>query len=828
MNDWLETCKQQTIIYDEHGNHSTWYALPDSQLIIDSFHFPSTDGRLQVFDYRSYTAFQNKVMATAKPVYRFLLEDSADVSAWLQGTIDFPQTYKISSDRSLSVADSSSLEHFFEERFCTVYGSNALSYLHREYPVPGRNGSTYYVDYLVEYHDGRKVAVEENGVAYHHPLIIGKQAYRTQLDKQNTCSYLGIRLFRFTTLDCSHPAIVDDQIRHFFGDARFFRPSGFAVERSFQLYEHQEEALQAIQQLRSTSNPPHAVLQVFPTATGKSRIVEEDLTIYLTQYPNAKVLIVAPTIRIVEDWRRRITGFTAEIIVGTYYLLWYYASKVPPTYFSYIVVDEAHHAAAPTIRRSLQYFQSEFLIGLTATPDRLDKKRLEEIFGSYQTSLTLADAIEKGIIAPIRAFRVETNLNLAEVRFNGRDYINADLERALRVDSRDSLIVDVLLRYFASGQKGIIFCISVAHAQHMEKLLVDCGMKAKAITGKTRNVSTIIEEFRFSDLQFLCSCNLVNEGWDVPEVEVLVMARPTISKVLYQQQLGRGLRKCEDKECLFVIDVVDQYGSLARPWSVHAIFSQPCYTPFGLLNRTYQVGEMVEVLGLSETVQALIPVDITTFERQYEGYLDEEQAARNLYIGTETLRTWVKQGSVSADLSLPLGKRWIYYFKPESLEYIRQSKGLGVHTDETLKDDFIAFLKEKNYTFSFKMVFMLSMFKHCNMHGEASIDVVMEDYRRFYLNRLASQLPVDRERCMYTEEFLSDKVAVKRNMLTNPFEKFERKRFVHYVKDLNLIGFNPILYASLSEQDINECTTLLTKHLKEYYQNLGGLPDELL
>jgi hypothetical protein len=92
MNDWLETCKQQTIIYDEHGNHSTWYALPDSQLIIDSFHFPSTDGRLQVFDYRSYTAFQNKVMATAKPVYRFLLEDSADVSAGVQGTIEFPQT----------------------------------------------------------------------------------------------------------------------------------------------------------------------------------------------------------------------------------------------------------------------------------------------------------------------------------------------------------------------------------------------------------------------------------------------------------------------------------------------------------------------------------------------------------------------------------------------------------------------------------------------------------------------------------------------------------------------------------------------------------------
>lgn len=828
MTEWLETYKQETIIYDEHGNHSTWYALPESHLIVDSFHFPSPDGRLQVFDYRSYTTFQNKVMAEGKPVYRCLLEDSKEASAWLHGNIEFSQTYKISADRSLSVADSSSLEYFFEERFCAVYGSNALSYLHREYPIPARNGSTYYVDYLVEYRDGRKVAVEENGVAYHHPLIIGKQAYQTQLDKQNTCAFLGIRLYRFTTLDCSHPVIVDNQIRHFFGDVRLFLPSGFAAQRAFQLYEHQEEALQAIQQLRATSNPPHAVLQVFPTATGKSRIVEEDLGLYLTQHPDAKVLIVAPTIRIVEDWRKRIAEFSAEIIVGTYYLLWYYASKVSPTYFSYIVVDEAHHAVAPTIRRSLQYFQSEFLIGLTATPDRLDRKRLEEVFGSYQTSLTLSDAIEKGIVAPIRAFRVETNLNLAEVRFNGRDYVNADLERALRIDSRDALIVDVLMRYFSSGQKGIIFCISVAHAQQMEKLLVANGMKAKAITGKTRNVSTIIDSFRFSDLQFLCSCNLVNEGWDVPEVEVLVMARPTISKVLYQQQLGRGLRKCEGKECLFVIDVVDQYGSLARPWSVHSIFSQPFYVPFGLLNRSYHVGEMIEVLGLSETVQALIPVDLTTFEGQYEGYLDEEQAARDLYIGTETLRTWVKQGSVSADLSLPLGNRRIYYFKPESLEQIRQSKGLGVHTDETIKDDFIAFLKEKNYTFSFKMVFMLSLFKHCNMHGEASIDDVMEDYRRFYLNRLASQLPVDRQRCTYTEQFLSDRVAVKRNMLANPFEKFERKRFVHYLKDLNLIGFNSVLYSSLTAQDISECTSLLTENLKEYYQDLGGLPDELL
>ena len=306
------------------------------------------------------------------------------------------------------------------------------------------------------------------------------------------------------------------------------------------------------------------------------------------------------------------------------------------------------------------------------------------------------------------------------------------------------------------------------------------------------------------------------------------MARPTISKVLYQQQLGRGLRKNATKEALYVIDVVDQYGSLATPWSVHALFSQSFYVPFGLLNRTYQIGDMVKVLGLSETVRALIPVDINTFERQYEGYLDEERAARELYIGTETLRTWVKQGSVTADLILPLGMRRIYYFKPEALDHIRQIKNLGLHTDATLKKDFLAFLEEKNYTFSFKMVFLLSLFKHCNMHGEASIDAVLEEYRNFYLNRILSSLPVDRPNCIYTKQFLEDTVAVKRNMLANPFEKFERKRFVHYLKDLKLIGFNSLLYASLSQEERTECTTLLSLHLREYYQDLGGLCDGLL
>lgn len=821
------------IDYDQ-DNYSCCCQKAGCIVIIDHFSFAECH---EPFDYRHYTIEQNALMRRALVLYRLLAsEDEHTLASWLDGTVNFPTHYRHSQDRSLSVADASALEHSFEERFCEVYGRDALQFLYREYPIPSPSGGTYALDYLVEYKDGTRIGVEENGVLYHHPQIIGKSAYRRQLEKQNSAALRGIRLFRFSSMDLAYPDLIDDQIRSFFGERTSFKAVGLTAERPFSLYDHQVDALSEIAALRQKSSPPHAVLKVFPTATGKSLIVEEDLKRYLAMYPKAKVLVVAPSLRIVSDWIGRLNKLPitvggeldAQVVVGTYHLLWSLQRAVGPTYFSYIVFDEAHHALAPVTRQSLLYWQCDFLIGLTATPKRLDNRRLEEVFGSYKTSLTLQEAMAKGIVATIRAYRIESNLDLSQVRFNGKDFVNADLERALRVDSRNTLIVDVLDRYFRSGQKGIIFCVNVAHARRMEALLTMRGFKARAVSGQTKGVDALVREFRFGDLQFLCSCNLLNEGWDVPEVSVLVMARPTISKVLYQQQLGRGLRRKRDKNELFVIDVVDQYGALARPWSINALFSLPYYVPFGDVQRRYQEGDIIEVGGLYETVRALVPVDVTTFESQYEGYLDEERTARELFISTSTLKNWVRKGEVTADLTLPLGRGVINYFHPETLDQIREIKGLTVHDEQTMKQDFFAFIDEKSYTFSFKIVFLLAMLAHVDSHGEAKIDEVVEQYRSFYLERHRHNLPVDRPSCIYTQTFLADPIEVKRSMLANPFEKFERKRFVHYVKDLSLIAFNPVLFENLSASDRSHLSTLLLEHLAEYYGPLGGLVDELL
>lgn len=182
--------------------------------------------------------------------------------------------YETPGDRS-EQADASPLEIHFEENFSSVYGMNALRYLTREYGICDENGRNYFLDYFVRTKD-QKYAIEENGLDYHHPQIIGEEKYRNQLKKQNTCALWGIKLFRFSKEDCEFASRIEDDIKQYFGkDSSNFVDDGIKVERKVALYEHQTVSLQEIQKRRDAGIK--AFLIVLPTAAGKSKIVEEDL-----------------------------------------------------------------------------------------------------------------------------------------------------------------------------------------------------------------------------------------------------------------------------------------------------------------------------------------------------------------------------------------------------------------------------------------------------------------------------------------------------------------------------------------------------------------------
>ena len=128
--------------------------------------------------------------------------------------------------------------------------------------------------------------------------------------------------------------------------------------------------------------------------------------------------------------------------------------------------------------------------------------------------------------------------------------------------------------------------------------------------------------------------------------------------------------------------------------------------------------------------------------------------------------------------------------------------GIPVHDDETIRDDFFAFLEARDYSLSYKMPFLLSFLDHMDAStGAAQIDEVLDDYIAFYADRLRQGLPVDRPTCPYNETTLADRAFVRRNMLANPFEKFERKRFMYYSRDLGELSLNHALLARMSDGD---------------------------
>ena len=808
-----------------NGGISYYYAADDTAIIVDDRICQCSD-HSDIFPYSLITDKQNAYMNHFRKVYRFLLEDLKDISFRRPKEQECPDIVVRGADRADN-ADASPLEMLFETNFTNVYGMDALKYLYKEYGITDYHGNSYFLDYLIHTKNG-DYAVEENGITYHHPQVIGIERYRRQLQKQNTCTDWGIRLFRFSTEDCQYTGRIEDDIRLYFGGSTdSFRENGLLADRQVRLYDHQEMTLKDIREQREQGI--HTFLVVFPTASGKSRIIEEDMREYARSVEGFKALIMAPNTNIIKDWEERIAASLPElrsrIEINTFAYMSRNYQKQKPDEYKYIVVDEAHHAVAPVLKRVIQYFTPDFLIGLTATDQRPDKQKLETVFGNYKTNLSLVEAMQQGIVAQANVYRIETNLDLSEIRFNGKDYVNADLEKSIRVTSRNDLIGDVLAQYFTDESmkqmQGVVFCVNRQHAMEMERVLNSRGISARAYTGQTVAADKVMDSFKKKEIRFLCSCNMISEGWDYPELGILVMARPTLSKVLYLQQIGRGLRKTQAKDHVYIIDVVDEYGAMAKPCSMHAIFANAMYVPFGnILKRDYQSGDMIVIDGIQETVEKIIEVDIDTFEEKYGDYLNQEQLAREFYMSTGSIISWVKKGKIKPDAQFTFGNRKIYLFSPDSVNRIRLENGLKEHNELTIRADFFDFLHERDYTLSYKMPFLLAVLNHMNSVGDASIDEVLTDYIAFYEDRIRKNLPVDRPTCPYTIERLKDRSFIRQNMLTNPFEKFERKRFLYYSKDLGMISMNHALLEQLKDSDYQEIRQQLKEDIENYYQNL--------
>ena len=222
----------------------------------------------------------------------------------------------------------------------------------------------------------------------------------------------------------------------------------------------------------------------------------------------------------------------------------------PTNQFHTIIVDEAHHAASPTYRKILDYFDPERVLGFTATPNRADGLGLEAVFDKIIFQRDLRWGIEHGYLSPIHCKRVNIGYDLAGVATRMGDYAPGELERAVNVDKCNDAIAEIVANI--AEPPVLIFAVDVAHARAIAERIPG----AKALSAESRDRAEVVEAFKRGDVPVLVNCALFTEGTDLPNTRTVIIARPTKSAALYTQMVGRGTRRAEGKLHCLLIDCV--------------------------------------------------------------------------------------------------------------------------------------------------------------------------------------------------------------------------------------------------------------------------------
>jgi DNA repair protein RadD len=229
-----------------------------------------------------------------------------------------------------------------------------------------------------------------------------------------------------------------------------------------------------------------------------------------------------------------------------------------------IILDEAHHATASTWRKLLAFYPNAFVIGLTATPARMGGQGLGDIFKSLIMGPTVKELISWGNLSPYRYYSPPVAVDFSDLHVKYGDYIQSEV--ALCID-KSEIIGDLVQQYqkLAPGARAVCYCASIEHSQHTAEAFRNAGIPALHIDGETKDVvrKAAIADFKIGKIKILCNVDLISEGFDVPAMEAVILARPTQSLTLYIQQAMRAMRVDKDNPDKVSI-IIDHVGNVYR------------------------------------------------------------------------------------------------------------------------------------------------------------------------------------------------------------------------------------------------------------------------
>lgn len=336
---------------------------------------------------------------------------------------------------------------------------------------------------------------------------------------------------------------------------------------------HQEECLTSVQEVRDRSIKK--ALVVMATGLGKTVTVAFDTKRWRERYGMGRVLFLChnndilyqakTTFQAVNGPESTYGYFHGEekhlhrvdFLFSSFQTMKGHRELFSPDEFDYIVVDESHHSQADTFRSTLDYFRPKFILGVTATPDRLDELDIREIFGKEVYCLPLEVAMVRGLVTPVdyRLLTDEIQLSKA-IEVGDRRISIASLNRRIFIPKRDEEIAKIIMRHVSELEKPrvIVFCNSIKHCEHLAEYIPDSFAIHSNVPDRERAVK--LEMFRQGIIGTILTVDAFNEGIDIPQANVVVFLRSTQSHTIFLQQLGRGLRKSDGKDKVIVLDFV--------------------------------------------------------------------------------------------------------------------------------------------------------------------------------------------------------------------------------------------------------------------------------
>lgn len=471
-------------------------------------------------------------------------------------------------------------------------------------------------------------------------------------------------------------------------------------------------------------------------------------------------------------------------------------------YFDYIIVDEFHHAVSSNYKKIIDYFIPKFLLGLTATPERLDSK---DVFALCDYNMVyevrLKDAINKGWLVPFRYYGIyDETVNYEHIDYKNGKYDDKQLEEALMLNKRGEVILNHYLKY--NSKRAIGFCASRHHAEYMAKIFNENNIPSAAVYSgekgeysEERNIA--LSKLTSGELKVIFSVDMFNEGLDVPAIDMVMFLRPTQSPTIFLQQLGRGLRKFKDKKYLNVLDFIGNY-------------KKANLVPFLLSGKEYSASECKKnKQGDYEfPEECIVDFDfriIDIFKKQAEREMRVKDKVKEQF---EIVSQMLGYRPSRVELFTYIDDEVYQNIRSKAmnpfsnyLEYIKENDKL-THDEEILYNsrgrEFINMIETTSMSKTYKMPVLLAFYNDGDVKMEISEDDIYKSFYNFYRKG-------------------SNKVDMLKDKGTREFETWDKKKYV------SLANNNPIKFLLKTHGEFfkekEQCLIALQDDLKDIISN---------